>query len=502
MAVGDTKTDPITGKVYEETLVGLKELSGAEAAAKEAGILETLGINAARTLRGMGQFIAPEGSVLDQSTQINPADRPYLDALREERPVSSAVGSALPYMATLPLGGGALAQMGITAGLSAMDEESGGEWYERALMGAGLTGAMYGVGNMGGRVGRFLWGLKGRNIPTAPQIKEGVRQGFKYSPAERTLDPSLAITERQMLRTGAGARAAGDVLEHNRNLMNNKAARAMGVTDDVAPGGMYDAVQQASTQLGREFADIQAQLGDITLPGQLVKKMVQQAKGSGELAREFADRGMPLSKFGRIVKGAGGKETMVYDDLVVPGDLVMDMRSLINDTLTPNASALTKKRSWDMLSAIDDTIEDQVGAGLRNQYAAAREQWRALMAIDKGKAIDKQGNISPVTLWNNMRKTYGVRRDIGRVRPETQGLYQSAKAQAAAKQREGSYTPEGMGNMLDEITKSWQARHYYGGGRVPNYDAVLGKGYGRGGGRVGAAAGRLGAPALQQGLLY
>jgi hypothetical protein len=386
-------------------------------------VFNTIGINARELWNKATGDI--EGQAIAQEDRAEAAK--IRARLRDEAPIASAVGAALPSLATLPLGLGAGTGAGMMAarlgtgsqlgrvaeavalggGLGAATSESG-DLAGDAGIGAGLGAVGTMAGQMVARVnaGRRAAQEAAQAGGMAGNLTGGEREILEAAQrAGMRVTPGMAAGSKQARQLEAGlasnpwtGAAFAQIDEANKLQLNSLAARAIGQdADNVGPrvrGEAADAIGEQFREVGRAMGPV-----DVTP----LKKALQTIEAEEStsvlplLEVKSILRQFSAGEAGRVAAGGG------QDASVVTGDALMRERSRIS-RLMRDAYANKKSERGELygrvLDAIDDTAKQALVSNVGGKeaerigglYDNARDQWNVLRALDSGGA-SPDGNV-------------------------------------------------------------------------------------------------------------
>lgn len=311
--------------------------------------------------RGIAQMVTPNDSQTNRDlTAAADADAPYQEGIHG---LPSFAGRALPYLATLPLGGPALGTGGrlalaATEGAAiggAQQTGSGDSRAQNALLGAGLGFGGAGTGALLSRHGR----------QAAAAIKPEVRAiwekakslGIELTPAQLSDSRLMKYMSHQfgMLPfSGGAARAEQQVGQFNRKL-----AEAIGVDAPIVTPEVYASKKVADSA---KFDELTARNNLQVTPDLFMKlqKIVQDADvaGVGDRAR----------------KAVEGLYTQMSTEGLVPGRAYQALDSVLGQATkgVDTAGHFVGRIRGAIREAMDDSIAPEDAAAwkkLRQEYA-------------------------------------------------------------------------------------------------------------------------------------
>ena len=182
-----------------------------------------------------------------------------------------------------------------------------------------------------------------------------------------------------MARNPITSRPFSKIAEYNRNILEQRAIAALGVSAD----NISDAVGKARTMAVRRMERAVPASARIELPDEALQKFRRLNRMTDELY-DFPETG------------------------VVSGKEFRKLRSDVGSLLTSTKSTV-RENGRQILEAIDDAASQNPDV-VQELYAAGRAQYRVVKALERGQALGKNGINAP-TLRNNLRKAYGDRTD-------------------------------------------------------------------------------------------
>ncbi len=383
------------------------------------------GAEMTRLGRGIGQLVTPSDSSWGRSLQASvDADAPYQEGIHGP---SSWLGRALPYLATLPLGGpeaaalgrigqaGRLAQTAVKAGTAAAEGAAYGSLGEVRTGESRLANALYGA--VGGTAGRGLVGaarggasllarspvddVMRNDLVTA--LREGiplhVSQVAESTPAR--LGASLA---KYLPFSGAGAAARNQQDAWNRAL-TRYAGREADRLDDAWLGDQKQHFKSAYDALwGRN--DVSISPSRLTEMAQVVNDAPNNLMGENA-----ALVGKQLDRVMKEIEAAGGTGT-------IPGRTYQDLRAALAgvEPGTNVGNQVTQIRR-----ALEGAADDSLSGADSALLSETNQQYRNFKVLEKllARAPGAAADISPAQLWGavNQRGPRATQeyRDLARV---------------------------------------------------------------------------------------
>ncbi len=394
--------DEVTGLRYIQTD------DGDLIPAPEAGLLAQAG----RQFADLGSGIKyAYGDITDQPELMASATAETEERNRLFRgtdladPVTSAVGQALPGLATAPLGGLGTGLV-LGAGESALDLGEGGTMAQRAA--AGGAGALLGEfgGHVLGRVAKMARGLMDdfvgiRRVADNPKAAAYEALGGSTLAYQRMADeaPGRGFAENAV----AGAEASlvpTNVLKEtfaaNDKLHRDSLVEAVGLEP-----GKYDVLGQdfVSDALDRfnegfqEVAKTAGERGTFDLSPAIGKKLASLPE-----IKELID----LDDFQGLVRAKDAPDNWYP---TITGDEWMDAREALSEAAAnrfANGRSPAGRKLLAMVDALDADMRRHVPEEFLPEYARLREQYRVFSIAEKGRSISNDGQVNVATLRNNL----------------------------------------------------------------------------------------------------
>jgi hypothetical protein len=420
----DFMYSPSTGRYfYQDDDGGMVEVPSHVA---ESTMGERLLIGAGRQLTRIGRGIADIFSPSDERARLQAEENELYNPLSQTFPVSTAIGEALPGLATVPLGMGlggaalggggqfalAAALPGIEGALAFSPDE--GQQLQQGVLGAGFGMAGYGLGRIAQRV------LKGIGSAAAPpsltdearRLQELGGEGV-LTPGVATGSPGLRQYEESLLSNPFARSRLAEPTARRQLVTNQRAAEAIGMPGEtrLTP----EVLAEAENRLGQFYQQFATGRAPIELNETLVKRLMSR--------KEIKD----------IIE-LGGLEGL-EDGLIRSGQDILDVRS----TLTGLISEATGKKSGqftslqNLLEQFDDQVAFEFGPDAVRELNRANERFRNL-ALMQRQGVVKDGDVSANILRNRLQQNYGktfTQNRTGNVEPETAALFDWARAETA-----------------------------------------------------------------------
>ena len=361
----------------------------------EAGL-----INAGATFEKAGDALSDLFGIgsQDQRTQ-NYQDRQNLDAVKAEAPVSSFIGGIAPNIAAAPLAGTALLPNLAMAGVEGfLDYDPNQGAIARTAKGVAFGGLGYGVGHYASKVGKGVRNLIDKaNMPDiTPEAQKVLSRGGFVSLADkfgsdagRTFE--AGASKNPLMRA---AFAAGD--EQNQTVVNKAAAKAIGLTDDMLPGGKLtdNVLEGRQAQLEDAFENMieaGSKGNDIGIGEKIAADVVEIMK-----PKLTSTKDNPMFK--RLSKG-----TMQAGDY-------QGIRSKLTGRLTKafdNKDLADADTIGQTIDALDNSMGEILSPDDMAKFARARQDWRNLIVLRKHNVVNAAGDANLRSTSRAFKSEYG-----------------------------------------------------------------------------------------------
>lgn len=326
----------------------------------------------------------PQGAEIQKGKQ---AEISRLAApIKEQYPKSSFAGEMLPGFA---VPGGVAVQVGVGAGLGALQGDTPGE----RLTGAGLgAGGAY-AGQKGGDylaqrfvplVQRSLGNRLGQARSTLAREGVPLTLGQRGSPLARLVDTlKSTLTQKQPLHL------------QQLTALNRAAAEALGEkADDLSK----PVLNRAATRIGDVYEKVATQVGTIPIGPQvsnrftviddMMKTVPEPSKVTGAIKLVEEQLTNPTKEF------TGESYNALRQRL-----------GAISRQLWNNGNGLEAEVVDELIDTIDDSLA-QAAPNFAKELDEVRPQWQFLKALRRGNAIDDLGNINPRAMNAAMESVY------------------------------------------------------------------------------------------------
>jgi hypothetical protein len=402
--------------------------------------LTTWGRNARDMWAGLRGDDAEQLSIADERAE---ADL-IRNRLHEEAPLAAGIGSALPALATLPLGlgvgagrlgalgadvatgtGGRLASAAaMSAGQGALGSQSGQLGVD-ALEGLAWAGGGSLASNMVSRVKAGRAAMAETRAAQAEQQAAGAglddaqrgviegaqRSGMRVTPGQALNDPSMRQMEASAASNPVLSPYWQQLKQENAQQINRLTAQAMGETADNVGADVRAAAEH---RIGQQFEEIGRRIGQVdTAP--LKKRLAELAEEESTALLPRVELESILNRFERGATARAGAVADEGADLVT-GPALMRERSRISTEMRSayqRSDATLGNLYGDVLDAMDDAVRKSAGRTLGSSsagrsvaqdYDKARSQWSVLRALDRG-GVTPDGQVLTGKLAGNLGKS-------------------------------------------------------------------------------------------------
>ena len=436
--------------------------------ALETGPFEAAMVGAGETLTNIGRTLDPSRTGAEVAA-VRAEDEAVLAPMQAERPISTGVGAALPFLATAPIGMGiggpaltgarALAeQAAIGAGLGALEGGAPG-----ALIGAGSSAAGFGLGKIAQRVLGARHAARGRlgddildTVDQADDIVAGGAAAGRAAPgpartltkAQRRAQAFQGIDEpRAPPGAAVGAARAGvhDVRVGQADSLGFELTTGERLNSDTlrqveagfrsspfAPAKLRDVKASNQTNLNRHWGKAigVGEVDNITddVMGEAVERAGEKFTEAAEAVKGGKLGVSRLAAEVEAIRVEAGRGASIMQDMEVnkllgeveqwaqgPGKRVaardfMAARSNLNKQMR-DASAQGKgvlaEAMQDVIEAMDRTFEGAAGAEAAAIYKGARENWRFITALERGQTLNTAtGNVNARTAGSSLKRVF------------------------------------------------------------------------------------------------
>jgi hypothetical protein len=386
-----------------------------------ANRLRLQGLQKYHEARGNADEVKRIQGELDASSAEQASKDEAYAPLAESRPVSTAIGGAVPY--SMPMGG-IVRTAGISAGLGALEAEPGDRLSRAGTMGI--------LGGGGALVGNQLHGAiapgqraQSQSMWTAPMgelvdrargftnpdasgqiLRNMERRGLKPRLSDINTAPgqtSLTKQTEDYLSRAPGS--SGVMAEHaakGQRVMNTEAAYSIG---EKSRNLSAETLGNATDRIGGVFDQV------VKLPGRPIGLGPDVAEAAQAVLRE---QGMhPIFKDPVLSKLASDIQMAARHNGKISGEVYQAARSDLSAAANKafKEGNTTAGRGYDdLLEALDRTATTSLERAGHGELAAAhkiaRGEYANLMSLERGRTVTAAGDVNPQTLSGVMRQKY------------------------------------------------------------------------------------------------
>jgi hypothetical protein len=338
--------------------------------------------------------------------------------VRQQYPISSFLGGALPYMAAPQ--GGLLTNVGVGAGVAGLSHAPQGESaLANAAKGGALGGLGYGLGKVittpFTRSPNLLSGEAGSVLKNAQEL------GAQATPGQIRGSPTLQRIEASLESFPPTAGPMAALKSSNQELLNKTAAKSIGENANEVGSSVLAA---AHDRIGPVFDQVTRgktfTLGDTELAKLAsIEQDFNNVTGNSLSGHPLVQRALNLIADGNV-----------------KGEAYQNVVSNLQKAARSNMTSQGGNRELgialgDIKSVLDDAIAPQLPAGDKFAFDAARSQWRNLVTLMKpGVTNESTGNVSGASLANVLKRTDRSGYTLGR---NDSDLYKMARFAQAFK---------------------------------------------------------------------
>lgn len=270
-----------------------------------------------------------------------------------------------------------------------------GDAYEQTspVAAYGVTAAELGLAGLG--VSKLAGGAMARRVQS--RIAKGAAQRQLYRRPSDIAGRATAAGETMRRVEGALEVVPGlntPLLMQraaNQRLVNTSAAKALGLSDDVAYrarlGLKDDIIDEYLTAKRAAFKQTERAISGRISP-----------LNAGAVLDNAVDSGLVGGKLANQIKAAK----------TITGREIMQVRSALTDVLQSNAEYMVKNAAYEAIEQIDDIIELALqGTDEAAQFATTRARFRVWANLRKGRNIGKDGQINVAGLDSAFKGRHG-----------------------------------------------------------------------------------------------
>jgi hypothetical protein len=446
--------------------------------ALDTGPVEAAAVGAGEVFQNIGRTLG----IVDEESRAE--EEALLAPMQAERPISTGVGAALPFVAAGAAtgGSGVLPMLGAEAALGAAAARPG-ERLQGAAFGAGGAALGLGAGTVltrtiarnaarsGRAAGQVLDQVdeadailqapgRAAREAEAPRLTRAQRRAQAFDDVERP-PPGAGGSAGAMARTVHATRVGqaddlGFALSTGERLNNDtlRQVEAGFRSSPFAPSHLREIRAGNQINLNRKWGEAigVGPVDNITddVLGAAVEGASDTFAQAADIAKTVDTRGL-ARRLGRIREGRGPsllQEPMVdnvvarIDELsqVGPGGMnardFMALRSNINKQMrqaSTQGQGLLVEAMQDVLDAMDETFEASAGEAAAALYRGAREQWRFITALERGQAINPAtGNVNARSAGTSLRRVFKHEAGRGNLDELSEGGAQAIEANQVA----------------------------------------------------------------------
>lgn len=316
------------------------------------------------------------------------------NALRRERPLATAGGEALPYVA-VPASMGAVPAALAVGGLEATKYGTPGE---RAARGAGGAVTTLAGGLVGKAAGNFLAPVTRKAAGGSYQagLTSAERIGYKPTLGESTGSSFIRRMEDYAARAPGGSGVMAEHAAANQGAVNAAAARSVGETADEMTPEVFAAANQ---RLGQVFEGVKK------LPGRPIQIAPEVGKAADDVLRTLSKSSLPGSDSAALRQIAEQAKVWSTHRGKIDGETYQLLRSKLSQAAF-DADGTDKVLYGRLLETLDDSADASLRAAgqgaLADALKSARPQYANLKLLEKG-ATAEAGNVSPARVASAMR---------------------------------------------------------------------------------------------------
>jgi len=358
-----------------------------------------------------------------------------------------AAGGGLASAAARLLGGGArtafgadILGSGIAGGAAQEQGERGEEFSESVKTDLQFAGAIAIAAKtlpMAGRVAMAIGNVRPDRREVLPgdegEVSQGILTRLQNQGARLTRAQASGIEADQQLEDAfrSRPRSSGpfrDLDNINQEILNKRAAGSIGLPDNVK---FLDdqTLDSAGVDIGDNINRLVSDVGVMKVENSVIKNIeaLAQTPGLGK-----ASKGALLGNAKILKDNRGALEPETYQAVR------QNLSELMGDK-SRAGKGVDVKRLQSGIDELDNvpvqTLRSQdrfeEGSTFLNEFGQEREKWRNFMALTRGKSVDANGNVRPVSLSQNMRAIFGDTFRLDRKRqlkrPETGDLFDTVK---------------------------------------------------------------------------
>ena len=394
------------GRAAQETAEWAKTVKPDDPGAVGAAMIGT-GREFERLWHGAQQILAGatgDRPKLDELARLEREAQGVIGPLQRDRPISTAIGGALPY-AAVPVGAGLGTTMGVAAVLEGLKYGTAGERAQSAVLG----GTAGGIGHIGGRVlGNVLSPVSRASGTQQEAVNVARGLGMRPSLSQVTGGKFAAQLEDMAANTPGGAGVIADFAAANKAAASQAAARSIGEAGAGKPGKSLrpELFGRAADRIGQVFEDIKA-LGKIKVGERVVDPIAintQVGKVADDVLRQQSKM-IPQEQNANLIQLAKQAKTLAQNNGRIDGETYQLIRSGLTNA-SFEASGDTARHYAQLRTALDNSAERSLKEAGYHDLAAslrsARPQYANLKTLEKG-TVAEAGNVNLQKLATSLR---------------------------------------------------------------------------------------------------
>lgn len=255
--------------------------------------------------------------------------------------------------------------------------------------------------------------------------------GWPLTPGDRLDNRAMKNLEASIQSTSMPANPMSRVMDRRQELMNQAAARAVGLPADESVRLTPDVVGDVADELGNEFRSLK-NMQDLPVDEQFLDSMINTQTTARSRLFTDPDLSATVDKIFDKVDDLGGLKASDYQDL--SSELKAKIRQAWK---TPSPDPYYADSLGELVDALDELAENGMSGEALSALKRARGRWRALQALENSRSIHESGNVSGPLLANYLRRTDKGGYLRGKNSSE---LYETARLSKAFPQRPDSGT--------------------------------------------------------------
>ena len=388
---------------------------------------------------GMGQRFASLGRGIqnlnpmqteEQERELDEAAA-YAEKLANEtyaasNPIASAIGSFGATAPTMALPGGLPAQMAygaVEAGLEHTSDDNAAIDAAVGGVSTGIFGKAFDLlgrafGNTVAGAGEYLTGsgpkIAGKTDDEAKRlIRFADDEGVNLTPAQRTQSRKRMADEARLASQPSGHKIV-EMREAQTERINEIVFDRFGI--EGASRYTPEVRQAVDAKINKAFREVEDAIPNTSRDSQFLDEAAEIATNNN-LTKEQAES---IDNF--VMEIAEGMD----------GRALMDLRKKIQKSIQNNyrgGNGDYADAMHDLVDAIDGLVERSASTKVAMKYADVRDMSRMRMALERGSAVSQDGNVTPASFYNSLRRIYKgeFERARGHSNPATERVFDAAR---------------------------------------------------------------------------